>query len=335
MSIGEVVPAMKRKGHKHLCAAFCAMVGLVSIAVKCPVQADSLAVVVRSSTSDVTRTLEVRLNEAKQFEVSPVDARVDRVWRAIPGLPGFVLNRIESERLTRARADGKVWLVWNRQSPARGLRDLTPEPIYRAPDRERIVCLMFNVSWGEEYVPAILHTLAHYHIHGTFFLDGRWIDKHPNLARMIVSQGHAIGTHGRGHPDFRHLSNAALEQQFRRAVEQWKQVSGGSGQRLDLFAPPAGAFDMRAVRLAHQHGLYTILWTADTVDWRRPPATVIMSRAVSKAQPGAFILMHPTAPTAQALGPMIRQLEQRGYRFKTVEDVVHETPIILPPHSLS
>ncbi|MCL6547976.1 MAG: polysaccharide deacetylase family protein [Alicyclobacillus sp.] len=281
-----------------------------------------------SGAANLTDTLR---RAGERFGTQPVDARVDRVWHAVPGLCGWKLDEAESRRRSEQARDGKLHLVWRLTPPGRRLASLPPEPIYRGPATERSVCLMFNVSWGEEYLPSILRTLRQEQATATFFLDGAWVRKHPELARDIARSGFAVGSHGTGHPDFRRLSDSALERQV---TETNARIRSVCGVAVTVIAPPAGSYDRRFVAIARRHGAYTILWTADTVDWRRPPASVIVRRAVSRAEPGALILMHPTEPTARALPQVIRGLRSRGFQFKTVPDVVSELPAVQPPSRL-
>ncbi|MCL6637337.1 MAG: polysaccharide deacetylase family protein [Alicyclobacillus sp.] len=266
------------------------------------------------------------------LSVPPVDARVDRVWRAVPGLQGWELDVAASQRQTAAAGDGRRHLVWRAVPPARSLRDLPPEPIYRGPSAEKSVCLMFNVSWGEAYVPALLDTLHQTGVRATFFLDGDWVDKHPQLAKQIVAAGHAIGSHGRGHPDFRQLRRAQIERNLASTNASLQHILG---QTPRVFAPPAGAFDARTVAVARELGMYTVLWSADTVDWRNPPASTVAARALRGAENGALILMHPTASTATALPVILQGLKQAGYVCKTVDQVVMEQRAVAPPAELS
>lgn len=279
------------------------------------------------------RELEGRLMKLAESLAQPaLNARVDRVWHAIPGLAGLSLNVPESLRETNRVHDEQIHLIWKQMPPTTPLQTLPPEPIYRGPDAEKAVSFMFNVSWGEEYVPAILDTLAKYHVKATFFLDGAWVKKHPELARKIAQGGHCIGSHGTGHPDFRRLDSSSLERQV---VQTNHTIHQAVGKPIDLIAPPAGSYDSRLVKIAHRHHVYTILWTVDTIDWRRPPASQIVQRATQPLPNGSLILMHPTAPTALALPIVITSLQGRGYSFKTVDDVVHERRLILPPSTLS
>lgn len=298
---------------------------LVVIALQTPVTSQIAYGALRSTSAKESQAVEHQLRDIeRQVFCAPVDARVDRIWHAIPGLCGSTLDFGASLQKTMEAHDGKIHPIVTRMPPKTRLRDLPPEPIYRGPSAEKSVCLMFNVSGGEEYIPSILHTLQSTHTHATFFLDGAWVQKHPDLAKQIAADGHAIGSHGTGHPDFRRLSSFQLQQQVQKTNSV---ITETVGETPRLLAPPAGSYDNRTVKIARTHGMYTILWTADTIDWKRPPASMIVTRAVNGAELGAFILMHPTQPTASALSKLIRSIVDKGYQFKTVEQVVDEVPL--------
>ncbi len=281
---------------------------------------------VKLSDADTWRTA------GETYGRSPVDARMDRVWHAIPGLAGWKLDVSSSELETERAKDHRIHLVWQAVQPKMSIRQLPPEPIYRGPKEERSVALMFNVSWGEEFVPGILHTLQKEHVHATFFLDGAWVKKHPELAKEIHAEGHEIGSHGSGHPDFRRLASRALERQI---VVTNAVLHHTLGVNPTLLAPPAGSYDQRTVEFAHRQHMYTVLWTADTLDWRRPAPSAIVDRIRRHVEPGALILMHPTQPTQQALPILLEMLRNNRYTCKTVGQVIREESVVKPPVSLS
>jgi peptidoglycan-N-acetylglucosamine deacetylase len=282
---------------------------------------------VYGSTSESSYT---KLDET--LGVPPVDARVDRVWHAIPGLSGWKIDEVQSEALTKEANDGKLHIVWVPEYPRVRLSNLQAEPVYRGPKDELSASLMINVSWGEEYIPAMLKILADEHVKATFFLDGAWVKKHRDLARKIVEEGHDIGSHGYGHPDMRKLSDSELQKQVLSAREMlFREL----GTEISCIAPPSGSYDSRLVKIARDQHMYTILWTADTVDWQKPHPDVIVQRVRKGLTPGALILMHPTAGTVQALPRIIRLLKNAGYSAKTVDDVISEERAVKPPAVLS
>jgi len=71
----------------------------------------------------------------------------------------------------------------------------------------------------------------------------------------------------------------------------------------------------------------TILWTVDTVDWKKPAASEMVNRVISKVENGAMILMHPTEPVAEGLESMIVEIKKKGYQLGTVSDLMDEKRI--------
>ena len=58
---------------------------------------------------------------------------------------------------------------------------------------------MFNVDWGDEYIPCLLEEVAVADVAATLFLTGRWVEKAPQLAKAIAEGGHEIGNLGGWH----------------------------------------------------------------------------------------------------------------------------------------
>lgn len=243
----------------------------------------------------------------------PEDARIDRVWKAIPDLNGLSVDVDETWRrlqLGRRSGDGGVpWVV--RQVPARvRLQDLPPAPIYRGNPHKRQMALMVNVSWGEEHLSALLDVFDRHGVKGTFFLDGKWVSRFPSLAAEIAKRGHEIGDHGWNHPDLRGAGVSRIQENLNRSREAIRRATGRTPR---LFAPPAGQYDETVVQEARRMGMFTIMWTLDTVDWKKPPLERMVRRVVDHAEPGALVLMHPTAQTPAALEQMIPELRRQGY----------------------
>ena len=195
-------------------------------------------------------------------------------------------------------------------------------PIFRgSPDRNE-VALAINVAWGEESLPGILDVLKKEDVHATFFFVGDWARKFPELVQSVASGGHEIGNHGlyHGHPCA--LSREELSRMILDNNALLTKIVGR--QPEPLFAPPAGEFDQRSVGVTAELGYRTVLWTVDTIDWKRPSPDLIHARVVNKVVNGAIILMHPTAPTLVALPGVIKALREKGYQFVTVSGLLRE-----------
>ena len=193
-------------------------------------------------------------------------------------------------------------------------------PYYRGPADQPFVSLMINVDWGHEVIPAMLEVFKQYEVATTWFLTGTWAEKYPGLAAAIALAGHEIGNHGGWHGMASEMTRDQIQDLILTGEDKIMDITG---QKPMLFAPPAGDYNKETVAVAAELGYKTILWTIDTVDWQRPAPTVIIDRVVTRIQNGAFVLMHPTEPTLQALPLIIEQLHKRGYSIVPVSQILN------------
>jgi len=182
------------------------------------------------------------------------------------------------------------------------------------------IALTINVDWGEEFIPGMLDVMEEKNIKATFFVTGYWANKNQKLLRKISEMGHEIGNHGYSHQHPKQLSQNELIELIKKNEELIYQISS---QRSKLFAPPYGEVDERISNVAKSIGYDTIMWSADTIDWQRPSPDIIVQRAVNKIDDGGIILMHPTKPSLAALDDIIGTLEERGYSFVTVSELIN------------
>ncbi|CAM5788446.1 polysaccharide deacetylase family protein [Brevibacillus borstelensis] len=266
--------------------------------------------------------LRKKIDEWKQGrEEAPINAKVDRVWRAIPGYNGLAVNVEASlEKLKTAQTAGPGTLVFEEIPPAISLEQLGAHPIYRGNPQKPAVSFMINVAWGNEYLDTILDTLDKHGVKTTFFLDGSWVKRYPELAKKIAERGHEIGNHAYSHPDMAKIGVERMRQEISKTQEVIQKTLG---IKPVLFAPPSGSFNQSVVNIAHnEFQMKTILWTADTVDWRKPPVGEMVSRIEAKLGNGVLILMHPTAPTAAGLDKMIQDAKKKGLMPMPVSEVI-------------
>ena len=235
----------------------------------------------------------------------------------------FYFNRRQLQRVIWLAVLGVSLLVWGYwyDRSLQAVPAVLPQPIYQGNGREKEIALTVNVFWGEEYLPRLLDILAREKVAVTFFIGGQWAEQFPALTREIYQRGHEIGSHGYAHPHPDQLSVVGNVQDIRRAEEVLVRITG---QRPGLYAPPYGEHGPAVLQAAREAGYRTILWSVDTVDWQRPAPEVISSRVLEKVHNGAIVLMHPTAPTVEALPGIIRELKCRGYRLVTVSRLLRQ-----------
>lgn len=187
------------------------------------------------------------------------------------------------------------------------------------------VCLTFDDGPGDS-TPLILDTLKRLGVRATFFLLGENVERHPELARRIVEEGHEIGNHSFSHPYFCWKMPGRILWEVRRAQEV---IEAATGRRPTLFRPPYGIRWFGLSSILARLRLSAVMWSVSSVDWRFP-APRIVQRVIRKTRAGSIVLLHDGVPckeggdrraTVEALEEIIQTLAKR-YRFVTASEMI-------------
>ncbi|MDE3838565.1 hypothetical protein C0966_04065 [Bacillus methanolicus] len=265
-------------------------------------------------------------NRAGEYEKKPINAKIDRVWKAIPGYNGIKVDVPASYK--KMKKDGKFSeekLVYKQISPEVHLSDLPPAAVYRGNPEKPMVSFIINVAWGNEYLSGMLATLKKHNVSASFFLEGRWVKNNPELAKMIAEAGHEIGNHSYTHPNMKTLPPAEIIKEIKRTNEV---IEATTGNRPKWLAPPSGSYREEVVKIASEFNMGTVMWSLDTIDWQKPAPEVLINRIIPKLHNGALILMHPTESTAKALDQLILQIKQKNLKIDTVSSLLSEERIV-------
>ncbi|PEJ60208.1 hypothetical protein CN692_02640 [Bacillus sp. AFS002410] len=274
---------------------------------------------VTAKTNDLLA--EIKTN-APSYEKPPKDAYLDSVWKAIPGYNGLAVDVDASYRKMKAKGKfDKSKLVFKEVSPKIHLKDLPPSPVYKGNPEKPMVAFTINVAWGNEYIPRMLEVLKKHNAKATFFLEGRWVKNNPTVAQLITAADQEVGNHSYTHPDMARLGSQQIRNEI---VETNSVILATTDHKVEWFAPPSGSYRDEVVKIASSLGLKTIMWTADTIDWQKPPREVIINRVMKKAENGTIVLMHPTKPTADALDELITRIEASGRKVVNISTLLDE-----------
>ncbi|MEC1520844.1 polysaccharide deacetylase family protein [Neobacillus niacini] len=266
------------------------------------------------------------IKKASTYEIPPSNAKIDRVWKAIPGYNGLTVDIEASyKNMKKSGIFDEKKLVYKQTQPSVHLKDLSPSPIYRGHPDKPMVSFIINVAWGNEYLPEMLAVLKQHQVRASFFLEGRWVKNNPDLAKMIVSAGHEVGNHSYTHPDMKRITAAETREQL---VKTNEVIEAATGNKSSWFAPPSGSYRDETVKIASELNMKTVMWTVDTIDWQKPTPDQLINRVISKIDNGFMVLMHPTASTAKSLDRLISLIEDKGLKIGTVSDLMSEERIM-------
>ncbi|MGG4470274.1 polysaccharide deacetylase family protein [Paenibacillus alvei] len=277
------------------------------------------SVTVSKSTSPLYETIE---SNADKYRVEAVDAKIDPVWKAIPGINGLEVDvQASYKKMKKAGVFDKQKLVYKQLKPKVHLEDLPSAAIYKGNPEKKMISFIINVAWGNEYLPDILATLKKHHVKASFFLEGRWVQKNPELAKMIAEAGHEVGNHSYTHPDMSKISEAKIREEITKTNDV---IEATTGKTVTWLAPPSGYYNESVVKIAKEQNLGTLMWSVDTIDWQKPSPEVLLQRVMGKVHNGAMILMHPTESTANSLDELISQIQAKNLEINTVTEMLSE-----------
>jgi len=234
-----------------------------------------------------------------------------RNWRALAiGMSGLVLIIV------------LLWYVTENPKNQLWGPTVTSEPV-----RQKVVALTFDDGPNPPYTDRIVDYLHAAHAPATFFVVGAAVQAHPDVVRLEVADGNAIGNHTWDHAHLVLLSRAHIERELKSTEDEIQKVTG---EQTKLFRPPFGARDFRVISVAHQLGLQVIMWSVPLpADWRQPPPRVIADRVIKYVKDGSIIVLHDgnkgrgadRANTVEATKIIVTELRKKGYRFVTVPEL--------------
>jgi peptidoglycan/xylan/chitin deacetylase (PgdA/CDA1 family) len=201
------------------------------------------------------------------------------------------------------------------------------EIIWRASTKEKVVALTLDDGPDPKYTPRVLRLARERGLKLTFFLVGREIELHPELARQEVAEGHVIGNHTWDHPTMAYDSERQDIAEIERGEDEIEKICG---ERTHLFRPPKGMWDGDTFAAALTLGYRMILWSVALEHHSAKTPEAMAQRIVEKIRPGMIILAHDGEPchpvnrekTMEALPILVKRLQGRGYRFVSIPELL-------------
>lgn len=170
----------------------------------------------------------------------------------------------------------------------------------------------------------LLDVLAAHALRATFFIQGRWAEAYPAIARRIVEAGHLVGNHSHYHVRLPLLSDDGIAADVTSAQAAILEQAGVDPRPWFRCPFGDGAADPRVLAALAALGYREVHWNVTSEDWEpaRSPAQVaalVVDRALAVGD-GAVVLQH-TWPdqTLASLSDIAARLRDRGATFTTID----------------
>ena len=185
-----------------------------------------------------------------------------------------------------------------------------------------------------EHAGWVLDELARLRVRATVFLQGRWVEANPRLARRVAEEGHLVGNHTFYHARMPLLTDAGFDEDVREAERVIRDVTGVDPRPWLRFPFGAGADQAALVDRLATLGYRHVGWDVELYEWAEGASAHALAEAavdtVTRVGDGAIVLLHTWPdPVAPVVGEIVDRLREEGATFVGVDEL-HAGPGLDP-----
>jgi len=166
----------------------------------------------------------------------------------------------------------------------------------------------------------LLDALRGVNARATFFVVGMRAAQSPSSLRQMAADGDDVEDHSFTHPNLTQiLPQHIMLEILRTAVV----IEATTGHWPHFLRPPGGNTDPDVLDTARTCGMSGAFWTIDALPAEESGSSIaVASWVISRARPGAIVLMHNgMAATVGAVPALVQGLRNRGYKLVTIRQL--------------
>ena len=191
--------------------------------------------------------------------------------------------------------------------------------IWKINTQEKVIYLTFDDGPDPVSTPFILETLSQFSAKVTFFHLGSKIKLYPELFEACKQHGHGIGNHGYNHID----GIVSAPHTYVENINLGKSLTNS-----DLFRPPYGRLPLLGKNRI-QKSNSVIMWDVmpgDFLDFLS--SDEVFQRIIKATSNGSIIVLHENEKShdtvKKILNPILSYFSERGYKFRSLNEVVND-----------
>lgn len=187
---------------------------------------------------------------------------------------------------------------------------LLAKVINRLKTSEKQVVLTFD-DGPNAYTPQILAILKSANVKAVFFIIGKNAEKHPEIVKQIVEDGHTIGIHTQRHAvNFPFYGSKKVEKELKDCQQILESITS---RKIILFRPPFGIINPVIAKVARQMGLTIVGWGIRSLDTKAKDADKLLHKISGRLSNGSIILLHDIEITTGMLPKLISEIQKTGF----------------------
>lgn len=187
---------------------------------------------------------------------------------------------------------------------------------------EREIALTFD-DGPTEFTPQFLEILKKHNAAATFFCIGKQIEKHPEIFREIIQNGHEVGNHTFSHSNQNGFYGS--EKVTDEILKTDEIMLKTAEIKTELFRPPFGITNPHIAKAIEKSAKKSIGWNIRSLDTIFEDSKKIEQRIIKKMKPGSIILMHDTSEKSlEVLKNLLVFLDAENYKTKTISQFLKD-----------
>ncbi|MCB4799862.1 polysaccharide deacetylase family protein [Neotamlana laminarinivorans] len=195
--------------------------------------------------------------------------------------------------------------------------------IWDIPTTKRVLYLTFDDGPTPEITHWVLKTLKQYQAKATFFCIGNNVEKHPEILKDIITEGHIVGNHTHNHLKGWKTSKKLYLENTLKAQKTISSVFDTFMHTSNLFRPPYGKITNKQGKKLLAIDYKIIMWDVISFDWDKniTPETCL-NNVIKKAKSGSIIVFHDSVKAQKnmtyALPKVLEHFYNLGFTFEAI-----------------
>ncbi|MDB4655916.1 polysaccharide deacetylase family protein [Flavobacteriales bacterium] len=178
------------------------------------------------------------------------------------------------------------------------------------------ISLTFDDGPHRDVTPKVLDVLREEGVTASFFVIGKNAEKHPDLVRKIVDEGHIVGNHTYDHAYV--FSKKKINKQVSQGQEVIQNIIG---KKPVYFRPPFGVMNPKIADAVKHEKCAIVGWDLRSQDGRIRTKEATIKRVKNNLKKATVLLFHDTNPTTpDALREIIHLCKQNGTKIVSVQE---------------
>ncbi len=212
------------------------------------------------------------------------------------------------------------------------IKKVFPNFIWNINTKRKVLYLSFDDGPTPNITTWVLKTLSAYNAKATFFCIGNNIEKHPDIFKHIIGDGHTIGNHTYNHLNgWRHKTKPYLEDVLKTQTiitSEVLKLKDNTPEKValqikKLFRPPYGRIKLKQVKTLLKKNYKIIMWDVLSFDWEASISEdTCLKNIISNAQPGSIIVCHDSDKAYKnlkyTLPKVLHYYTKKGYVFEAL-----------------